>query len=37
MHGHNTQQVGAFSYLSPGEWGSMTHPLRPIRQYVGRT
>jgi len=37
MHVHNTQQVGAFSYLSPAEWVLMTHPLRPIRQYVGRT
>jgi len=34
MRGHDTQQAGMFSYLSPEERVPMTHPLRPIRHYV---
>ena len=34
MRGHDTQQAGMFSYLSPEERVPVTHPLRPIRQYV---
>ena len=34
MRGHDTQQAGMFSYLSPEERVPATHPLRPIRQYV---
>ena len=34
MHGHDTQQAGMFSYLSPEERVPATHPLRPIRHYV---
>jgi len=34
MRGHDTQQAGLFSYLSPEERVPATHPLRPIRQYV---
>jgi hypothetical protein len=34
MRGQNTQQAGMFSYLSPEEQVPVTHPLRPIRQYV---
>ncbi len=34
MRGHDTQQAGMFSYLSPDERVPATHPLRPIRQYV---
>lgn len=34
MRGHDTQQAGLFSYLSPEERVPMTHPLRPIRHYV---
>jgi hypothetical protein len=33
MRGHDTQQAGMFSYLSPEERVPVTHPLRPIRQY----
>ena len=35
MRGQDTQQAGLFSYLSPEERVPATHPLRPIRQYVG--
>jgi hypothetical protein len=31
MRGHDTQQAGMFSYLSPEERVPVTHPLRPIR------
>ena len=34
MRGHDTQQAGMFSYLSPEARVPMTHPLRPILQYV---
>ncbi len=34
MRGQDTQQAGLFSYLSPEERVPVTHPLRPIRQYV---
>ena len=34
MRGHDTQQAGMFSYLSPEERVPETHLLRPIRQYV---
>jgi transposase len=34
MRGHDTQQAGMFSYLSPEERVPATHPLRPIRHYV---
>jgi transposase len=34
MRGHDAQQAGTFSYLSPEERVPATHPLRPIRQYV---
>jgi hypothetical protein len=34
MRGHDTLQAGMFSYLSPEERVPVTHPLRPIRQYV---
>ena len=34
MRGHDTQQAGMFSYLSPDERVPATHPLRPIWQYV---
>ena len=34
MRGHDTQQAGMFSYLSPEERVPATHPLRPIRQDV---
>ena len=35
MRGHDTQQAGMHSYLSPEERVAVTHPLRPpIRQYV---
>lgn len=34
MRGHDTQQAGLFSYLSPEARVPMTHPLRPIRHYV---
>lgn len=34
MRGQDTQQAGMFSYLSPEERVPVTHPLRPIRQYV---
>lgn len=34
MRGHDTQQAGLFSYLSPEERVPVTHPLRPIRHYV---
>jgi transposase len=34
MRGHDAQQAGLFSYLSPEERVPVTHPLRPIRQYV---
>ena len=34
MRGHDTQQAGMFSYLSPEERVPVTHPLRPIRLYV---
>ena len=34
MRGHDAQQAGLFSYLSPEERVPATHPLRPIRQYV---
>jgi len=34
IRGHDTQQAGMFSYLSPEERVPVTHPLRPIRQYV---
>ena len=34
MRGHHTQQAGMFSFLSPEERVPVTHPLRPIRQYV---
>jgi transposase len=34
MRGHDTQQAGMFSDLSPEARVSATHPLRPIRQYV---
>jgi transposase len=34
MRGHDTQQAGMFSYLSPEERVPVTHPLRPIRHYV---
>ena len=34
MRGPDSQQAGMFSYLSPEERVPVTHPLRPIRQYV---
>ena len=34
MRGHDTQQAGMFSYLSPEDRVPETHPLWPIRQYV---
>lgn len=34
MRGHDAQQAGLFSYLSPEERVPVTHPLRPIRQSV---
>jgi transposase len=34
MRGQDAQQAGMFSYLSPEERVPVTHPLRPIRQYV---
>jgi transposase len=34
MRGSDTQQAGMFSYLSPEERVPVSHPLRPIRQYV---
>jgi transposase len=34
MRGHDSQQAGMFSYLSPEERVPVTHPLRPIRHYV---
>jgi transposase len=34
MRGQDTQQAGLFSYLSPEERVPVTHPLRPIRQFV---
>ena len=34
MRGQDTQQAGMVSSLSPEERVPMTHPLRPIRQYV---
>ncbi len=34
MRGQDTQQAGMFSYLSPEERVPVSHPLRPIRQYV---
>jgi transposase len=34
MRGHDTQQAGLFSYLSPEDRVPEPHPLRPIRQYV---
>lgn len=34
MRGHDTQQAGLFSYLSPEARVPVTHPLRPIRQSV---
>ena len=34
MRGPDTQQAGMFSYLSPEDRVPVTHPLRPIRQYV---
>ena len=34
MRGHDAQQAGMFSSLSPEERVPVTHPLRPIRQYV---
>ena len=34
MRGQDTQQAGMFSGLSPEERVPVTHPLRPIRQYV---
>jgi transposase len=34
MRGHDAQQAGLFSYLAPEERVPVTHPLRPIRQYV---
>ena len=34
MRGHDTQEAGLFSYLSPEERAQATHPLRPIRHAV---
>jgi hypothetical protein len=34
MRGHDTQEAGLFSYLSPEERVPATHPLRPIRHAV---
>jgi transposase len=34
MRGHDTQQAGLFSYLSPEARVPASHPLRPIRQSV---
>lgn len=34
MRGSDTQQAAMFSYLSPEDRVPLTHPLRPIRQYV---
>ena len=34
MRGHDTQEAGLFSYLSPEARVPATHPLRPIRLYV---
>jgi transposase len=34
MRGHDAQQAAMFSYLSPEERVPVTHPLRPLRQYV---
>jgi transposase len=34
MRGHDTQQAGLFSYLSPEARVPVSHPLRPIRQSV---
>jgi len=34
MRGHDSQQAGMFSYLSPEARVPGTHPLRPIRHYV---
>jgi hypothetical protein len=34
MRGHDTQQAGPISYLSPEERVPVMHPLRPILQYV---
>lgn len=34
MRGHDTQQAGLFSYLSPEAGVPASHPLRPIRQSV---
>ena len=34
MRGHDAQQAGMFSYLSPEERVPATHPLRPIRHAV---
>lgn len=34
MRGHDTQEAGLFSYLSPEERVPATHPLRPIRHSV---
>jgi hypothetical protein len=34
MRGHDTQQAGLFSYLSPEERVPASHPLRQIRRDV---
>ena len=34
MRGHDTQEAGLFSYLSPEARVPATHPLRPIRHSV---
>ncbi len=36
MRGHDSQQDGMFSYLSPSDRVPQDHPLRPIKQMVNR-